>query len=35
MGEAVGVGVLIVLPPLGAFAGVSKIDHFSHSAPRW
>jgi hypothetical protein len=35
MGEAFGVGALIVLPPLGAFAGVSKIDQFSHSAPRW
>jgi len=35
MSETVGVGTQIVLPFLGALAGNSKIDQFSHDAPRW
>jgi hypothetical protein len=35
VGERVGVGAQIVLPFFGSFAGCSKIDQFSHAAPRW
>jgi hypothetical protein len=35
VGETVGVGAQIVLPFFGSLAGRSKIDQFSHSAPRW
>jgi hypothetical protein len=34
VGKAIGVGVRIVLPLFGSFAGHSKIDQFSHAAPR-
>jgi hypothetical protein len=35
MGETIGVGAQIVLPFFGSLAGDSKIDQFSHAAPRW
>jgi hypothetical protein len=34
MGKTGGVGEGIGLPPLGPLAGYSKIDQFSHAAPR-
>jgi hypothetical protein len=34
VGKPIGVGTLIVLQPLGALTGRSKIDRFSHSVPR-
>jgi len=35
MGETVGIGAQIVLPLFGSLADGSKIDQFSHAAPRW
>jgi hypothetical protein len=34
MGKTVAIGAQIVLPFFGALAGNSKIDQFSHAAPR-
>ncbi|HEY4981866.1 MAG TPA: hypothetical protein VII24_07980 [Pseudolabrys sp.] len=34
VGKTIGVGMLIVTLPLSSLAGPSKIDQFSHSAPR-
>jgi hypothetical protein len=31
--KPVGLGLLVVLPPLGLLARASKIDQFSHSTP--
>jgi hypothetical protein len=33
--NTIGVRTPIVLPAFGLLAGCSKIDQFSHSAPRW